>query len=200
MKVKICGLRRPADVECVNSNLPDYAGFILAPGRRRTVTKGAARELKGALDRRIHAVGVFVDAPIAEPMAYCQEGIIDLIQLHGHENPDYIRELKRLCDAPVIKAFVIQGEGDLKAAASSPADILLLDGGRGDGRTFDWAMLSDFPRPYLLAGGLSPANVEDAIATCHPWGIDVSSGVETDGFKDPEKVRRFVELCHNSEA
>lgn len=200
MKVKICGLRRPADVECVNSNLPDYAGFILAPGRRRTVTKGAARELKGALDRRIHAVGVFVDAPIAEPMAYCQEGIIDLIQLHGHENPDYIRELKRLCDAPVIKAFVIQGEDDLKAAASSPADILLLDGGRGDGRTFDWAMLSDFPRPYLLAGGLSPANVEDAIATCHPWGIDVSSGVETDGFKDPEKVRRFVELCHNSEA
>ena len=198
MKVKICGLRTLDDVAIVNEAMPDYAGFIFAPGRRRTVTRERAAEMKRALDKRIKAVGVFVDAPLEEPYGLLKDGIIDIAQLHGNEDPRYVHNLKIISGATLIQAFVVKTADDLKKAYYSHADIVLLDAGKGDGKTFDWELTKGFTEPFLLAGGLSPDNVAEAIARCRPWGVDVSSGVETDGTKDVRKVLAFVKACRES--
>lgn len=197
MKIKICGLRTLDDVKAVNDSLPDYAGFVFVPGRKRTISQEQAAVLKKALDKRIKAVGVFQDAPLEEPFQLLQNGTIDIAQLHGNEHPRYVHHLKIISGAPIIKAFIIHSSSDIKSALYSHADILLLDAGAGDGKTFDWSLLEGFPRPYLLAGGLSPANVAQAIERCHPWGVDVSSGVETNGVKSPQKIHDFIEICRS---
>ena len=195
MKVKICGLRTQKDVEIVNKALPDFVGFILAPGRRRTVTPEQVAELRAGLDKRIKAVGVFVDAPLEEPYDLLKKGIIDIAQLHGKEQPRYVHNLKILTGMPLFQAFIIKDEKDIRQAFYSHADVVLLDAGTGDGKTFDWNLIRNFSAPYLLAGGLSPDNIAEAIELCHPWGVDVSSGVETNGSKDERKVLEFVRIC-----
>lgn len=192
-KIKICGLMSPADAQSVNDAHPDYAGMILSPGFRRTVTQETAAAIRSALDPAIPAVGVFVNAEPAEIAAYLERGIIQLVQLHGNEDAAYIAALRQMTDAQIFQAFRIRSAADVQQAEQSAADMILLDSGTGTGKVFDWTLLSGITRPYLLAGGLNPENAAEAVGTLQPAGVDVSSGVETDGRKDPEKIRAFVQ-------
>lgn len=195
-KIKICGLRRPQDIEAVNAARPDFAGFVVeVPGSRRSVDKRELRELAGRLEEGILSVGVFVNAPPELVAELLEEGTLDLAQLHGQEDEIYMAELRRLTEKPLIQAFSIQTGQDAERALESRADYLLLDQGRGGtGQTFDWSLLPEINRPFFLAGGLGEENLERAIRQVRPWAVDLSSSLETDGQKDPEKIRRAVEL------
>ena len=137
-------------------------------------------------------MGVFVNERIDRVEELLNSGVIDMAQLHGSEAADYIRQLRTRTGKPVIQAFRITSEEDVKRAEHSMADHILLDAGAGTGTVFDWSMLRQLRRPYFLAGGLGLHNVEKAVEELHPYGVDVSSGIETDGFKDPEKMAAFV--------
>ena len=195
-KIKICGLRRPQDIEAVNAARPDFAGFVVeVPGSRRSVDKRELRELAGRLKEGILSVGVFVNAPPELVAELLEEGTLDLAQLHGQEDEIYMAELRRLTEKPLIQAFSIQTGQDAEQALESRADYLLLDQGRGGtGQTFDWSLLPEINRPFFLAGGLGEENLERAIRQVRPWAVDLSSSLETDGQKDPEKILRAVEL------
>ena len=192
-KIKICGLMRTADVEAVNQFLPDYCGFVLSRPFKRYISRDAARHFKDMLDSRIKTVGVFVDTPPDEAAGFAEDGIIDEIQLHGHEDDRYIVNPKKLTDVPVTKAFAIRSENELKLAAESAADYVLLDNGTGTGESFDWSLIRDIGREFGIAGGLNPDNVAEVIRKYRPFLVDVSSGVETEGIKDADKIRRFIE-------
>ena len=195
-KIKICGLRRLRDIEAVNAARPDFAGFVVeVPGSRRSVDKRELRELAGRLKEGILSVGVFVNAPPELVAELLEEGTLDLAQLHGQEDEIYMAELRRLTEKPLIQAFSIQTGQDAEQALESRADYLLLDQGRGGtGQTFDWSLLPEINRPFFLAGGLGEENMERAIRQVRPWAVDLSSSLETDGQKDPEKILRAVEL------
>ena len=192
IKIKICGLMQPQDAAAVNSVLPDYAGMILSPGFRRSVSAETAAAIRKALKPEIPAVGVFVNSPYQFITEFAEAGIIQYIQLHGSEDAFYLRGLKACCRLPVIQAFRIRSAEDLAAAKASAADLILLDSGTGSGKTFDHALLKGFSRPYLLAGGLNAENIGGILEGHKPYGVDISSGAETDGQKDPEKIRAFV--------
>lgn len=191
-KIKLCGLSRRCDIECANELCPDYIGFVFAKNSKRYVSPEKAKELKALLSPDIKAVGVFVDESIENIAKLLSDNIIDLAQLHGSEDEKYIARLKALTDKPVIKAFRIKNENDIKRAVNSKADIILLDSGAGTGRSFNWGLLKNINRPYFLAGGLYPENVETAIDKLSPFAVDVSSGIETDNFKDKNKMTAFV--------
>ena len=194
--VKICGLTRPEDIDAVNSLSLDMAGFVFYGPSRRCVTRDSARELGSGLDPSIVKVGVFVDEDPLVIADLVGSGIIDAVQLHGVEDGAYIHGLRRLVDAPVIKTFLVRDRGDIEAANRSDADYVLLDSGMGSGRTFDWSLLEDMDCDYILSGGLNPGNIHDAVEMLHPYGVDVSSGVETDGRKDPSKMSAFLRTVH----
>ncbi len=200
IKIKICGLRRPEDVEAVNEVRPDYCGFILeVPGRRRSITRERLRELVKGLDPGILPVGVFLNAPPELPALLLEEGVIAAAQLHGQEDEAYIETLKSRTNRPVIKAFSIRGARDIEAACQSRADYILLDqGGGGSGTTFDWNLVPAISRPWFLAGGLGPENLADAVSRLRPWAVDMSSSLETEGFKDLAKMRRVMEILRQS--
>jgi phosphoribosylanthranilate isomerase len=194
-KVKICGLRRPEDIKAVNRVLPDFIGFVFAPSKRKVEAKTAAM-LKELLDPRIKAVGVFVNENIDVVSALYLNHSVDFIQLHGDEDGAYILRLKEKCGCPVIKAVSV---GDSLPPLPAEADYLLFDtfSARrgGTGRAFDWNILKHYRGlPYFLAGGLSPDNISDVFERLSPFCVDVSSGVETDGLKDMEKIEKFVRL------
>lgn len=191
-KIKLCGLSRPCDIEAVNGLKPDYIGFVFAPNSRRYVTPRTAAGLKQLLSSEIQTVGVFVNEKPERIAALLHSGVIDMAQLHGDENEDDIRRLKQFTDKPVIKAFRIETARDISGAQQCCADYILLDSGAGTGTVFDWKLLNNICRPYFLAGGLSPDNVADAVKQLHPYAVDVSSGIETDGAKDKTKMAAFV--------
>ena len=191
-RIKLCGLTREADIWAANRLAPDYVGFVFAPGSRRYVDPARAAALAKLLAPGIRAVGVFADEAPERVAALLQSGVIDLAQLHGHEDPAYIRALRKRTGKPLIQAIQVRSAADLDRGAASPADLILLDGGSGAGRAFDWGLLGQVNRPYLLAGGLDPANVGRAVRLLRPWGVDVSSGIETEGVKDPIKMAAFV--------
>lgn len=248
VKIKICGLRTPADVAAVNAALPEYAGFIFVPMRRRYVVPAQAAILCQQLDPRIRPVGVFVDARIEEILEVLTHCPLDMVQLHGAEDNDYIAMLRaayrdrfavesresavdnasarkpgpgpinsslekfnrnlmgpgpgparwrrELC---IVKAFRVEDADDIRRAEASAADEILLDhGAGGTGERFDWTLLQHCRRRFFLAGGLTPDNVEDAIRVAQPYAVDASSSLETDGRKDPEKIRRFVAAVRRS--
>lgn len=196
--VKICGLRRKEDIVYVNAYRPDYAGFILSKPFKRYVNEKDLSQMKEMLDPSIRAVGVFVDETAEYIMEYLKHGYIDLVQLHGSEPDELILTLKQAYpDVPVIRSFEVKNEETLHSANRSPADIVLLDSGKGSGRTFAWELLKDMKRPYILAGGLNPSNVAEAVKTLHPFGVDTSSGVETDGVKDETKIRDFISAARS---
>lgn len=191
--VKFCGIRRPEDVEMVNRYQPDLAGFILVPGRKRYVPAEKVRLLRENLDPDIQVVGVFVDEEISVVRNLLSSGIIDVAQLHGNEEEEYIRSLQESTGKKVIKAIGIRGEEDIQKVETSPADLVLLDTpGGGTGSVFDWDLIKKVTRPYLLAGGLHAGNVGEAVEKLHPYGVDVSSGIETDGVKDELKMQAFM--------
>ncbi len=196
-KVKICGLRTTEDIRIVNHYKPDYAGMILTPGFSRSVTHAQAKRLRRELNTAIPLVGVFVDSDLSFMRSFFEEGIIDIAQLHGQEDVQLIRALKEATGKAVWKAFSMEKTPDTKKIEASPADRVLLDAGKGAGQTFDWSKAKAVKRSYMLAGGLTPDNVSRAIASTHPYGVDVSSGVETDGKKDEKKVRAFIRRARN---
>lgn len=256
VKIKICGLRTPADVAAVNTSLPEYAGFIFVPMRRRYVAPAQAAILCQQLDPRIRPVGVFVDARVEEILEVLTHCPLDMVQLHGTEDNDYIAMLRAAyrsrftvesCEPAVdidsagkpgpgpinsslekinrnlmgawprdagpgtagrarwrrnlciVKAFRVEDADDIRRAEASAADEILLDhGAGGTGERFDWTLLQHCWRRFFLAGGLTPDNVEEAIRVAQPYAVDASSSLESDGRKDPEKIRRFVAAVRRS--
>ena len=191
-KIKLCGLTRPADIDAANRLRPDYIGFVFAPKSRRYVSPGRAAVLRERLDPGIPAVGVFVNAPPETVAGLLNRGVIDLAQLHGAEDEAYLSRLRALTDKPVIQAFRIRDEKDCRTARKSSADYILLDSGAGTGKAFDWSLIRELGRPYFLAGGLGPENVAASVRLLRPYAVDVSSGIETEGKKDPQKMADFV--------
>lgn len=193
-KIKICGLFHPCDIEYVNWVRPDWCGFIINfPKSHRSLTPDQARALRKGLDSAVIPVGVFVDQPVEDVAALLNDGTFSVAQLHGHEDPAYIAALRKAAPGhPVWKAFKIRTAADLEAANASPADLVILDNGYGTGETFDWSLAGGLTRPYLLAGGLTPENIPQAIAQLHPYGLDISSGVETGKKKDFCKIQAAV--------
>lgn len=191
-KVKFCGMRRETDIEYANLLHPDLVGFVFAKKSKRYIAPEEALLLRQKLLSDIIPVGVFVNEEPEVIADYVDREIISVAQLHGQEDEAYIRSLRKLTKAPIIKAFCIRSHKDLTAALDSSADLVLLDAGAGDGKTFDWNLLSAMDRPYFLAGGLDPENINEALALLHPYGVDVSSGIETNGFKDQDKMTEFM--------
>lgn len=196
IKIKICGLFRFQDILAVNDTLPDYAGFVFAESRRKVSYEKAAA-LKSLLDPRIQAVGVFVDADPQEIIRLCKAGVIDLIQLHGREDAAYIEALRRAVPHPIIKAVGVESSQQILEAQALPCDYLLLDSpGGGTGKGFDHSMIPPLEKPFFLAGGLNAGNLRKA-AACRPFALDVSSGAETNGLKDPDKIKELVEIVRS---
>ena len=198
-KIKLCGLSRPYDIQTANELMPEYIGFVFAPKSKRYIDPQQAAQLKELLSPYIRAVGVFVDEAPDTVAALLNNGIIDIAQLHGSEDEAYIQRLRQRTDQPIIKAFQIKSRHDLAKAKACTADHILLDSGAGTGNVFDWSVLRDVKRPYFLAGGLSPDNVGDAVRLLHPYAVDVSSGIETDGRKDEEKAAAFIAAVRKEE-
>ena len=191
-KIKLCGLTRPCDIEYANELLPEYIGFVFVPKRKRYISLEKAEMLRSMLDFKITPVGVFVDEKIEVIADLIKRKIIDIVQLHGNESKQYITDLQRVIDCPVIKAFRIESEADIVRANNSSADYVLLDSGGGTGTTFDHSLLKDIARPYFLAGGLTHENVKTAVKQLAPFAVDASTSLETDGFKDKIKMTAFV--------
>lgn len=199
-KIKICGLKRPEDIQAVNETKPDFAGFVIeVPKSRRNVSAEQVRQLTKGLSEQIQAVGVFVNAPLDLLAGLLNDGTLAMAQLHGSEDEAYIRELRQRTDKPLIQAFSIRSEADIERALQSTADYLLLDqGGGGTGQCFDWSLVPELARPFFLAGGLSVSNLSEAISQVKPWAVDLSSSLETDGVKDPAKIRAAVEMVRST--
>ena len=191
-KIKICGLTSPADVACVNAAKPDFCGFVIDfPKSRRSVSPRQVRTLVRELDRTVLPVGVFVDAPAEEVAA----------QLRGHDSEAHLTARRRLAPGHTIwQAFQLYTSADGEQALASSADCLVLDSGQGSGKTFDWSLIPRTDRPFLLAGGLTPGSLDAAIRTVRPWGVDLSSGVETEGRKGPEKIAAAVAAVRKEES
>ena len=190
-KIKLCGLSRVEDIEVANKLLPEFVGFVFWKKSRRYISPNDAAALKNILDKKISAVGVFVNEKI-ETVAEIAK-FLDLIQLHGTEDDNYISTLRNYTDKKIIQAFKIKTADDLQPAKNSHADFILLDSGAGTGEIFNWQMLKDFEREYFLAGGLNVENVSDAVKNLKPFAVDVSSGIETGGVKDAAKMKKFVQ-------
>lgn len=191
-KIKLCGLSRPQDIQVVNELKPEFVGFVFAPKSKRYVSPQQAEALKALLSPDIQAVGVFVNEATETVARLLNSGVIDMAQLHGGEDEDYIRQLRARTGKPIIQAFRVTSQADAAEAESSAADHILLDSGAGTGTAFDWHLIRHVRRPYFLAGGLGLRNVEQAVQQLNPYAVDVSSGIETDGVKDPAKMAAFV--------
>ena len=191
-KIKFCGLTGDCDIDAANELRPEYVGFVFAPKSKRYVTPERAAELERRLAVGIKAVGVFVNDSPYHVAELLNRGVIDIAQLHGSEDEEYIRHLRQLTGKPIIRAFRIKTAEDIAEAEKCTADHVLLDSGAGTGEVFDWSLIKNVKRPYFLAGGLSPDNVENAVEQLTPYAVDVSSGIETDGVKDKVKMAAFA--------
>ena len=198
VKIKICGIKRLEDVEMVNRYKPDYIGFVFADSKRK-VSHDLAKELRNNLDSDIIPVGVFVDSPQDEILKLFDDGIIEIAQLHGSESEQYILDLKKKTNGElkIINAIEMTQEIDLLEYNDSNSDYLLLDSGKGSGKTFDWSLIrKDIKKEFFLAGGLNSENVTQAINEFNPYAIDLSSSLETDGFKDENKRKEIMEVIN----
>ena len=193
-KIKICGLKRREDIEYVNKYQPDYIGFVFA-GKKRKLTYDQVVDLKKYLTSSIQVVGVFVNEDISFVEKLVKEHVIDLVQLHGQEDQKYIQALKEKVDVSIIKAIQIKNEDSFNEHYD--VDYYLYDHGTGGtGESFDWSMLKEVDKPVFLAGGINLLNVDDALKK-NVYALDVSSGVETDGFKDEKKIKKIVRRVRN---
>lgn len=197
-KIKICGLFREQDIEYVNEALPDYAGFILHfPKSHRNIDLGKAKALRDRLAPEIRSVCVFVDQPLETVIRSAEYIQPDILQLHGSESNRYIEELKEKTGLTVWKAFRVRNSASMTEALESSADLVLLDNGYGTGEVFDWSRAESFRRPFILAGGLTPENIPDAVLRLRPTAVDISSGVETNRQKDRDKVLAAVRAARS---
>lgn len=202
-KIKICGLRRTEDILAVNEYLPDYIGFVFSQSRRQ-VTAEQARRLKEKLNSKIEAAGVFVNEPVSFIAKLVEKGVIDLVQLHGDEDGAYIRLLKQKVSCPVIKAVRVQSGEQIIQAQRLPCDYLLLDAYSknaygGTGANFRWDIIpQNLSKPFFLAGGINESNIARAVKEARPYCIDVSSGAETGGVKDKEKIKQIINIVRGA--
>ena len=197
-KIKICGLTRTEDIEMVNEFLPDYIGFVFAKSRRQ-VSAEQAKELKNKLRPAIKAVGVFVNEKPENIAEIANQGIIDLIQIHGDEDAAYCAQLRKLTQAPIIKVVRVEREDDFAGIEEFDCDYYLFDTLSskqygGTGKAFDHSILynKEIKKPFFVAGGLNQDNVAAVIEVIKPFGVDTSGGVETDGIKDANKIKEFI--------
>ena len=192
MQVKICGLSRLEDIHAVNTAKPDYCGFILYfPKSRRNISTNTLRALRAELSDTVIPVGVFVDQPPQTIADLLAQNLISIAQLHGHEDETYLSALRRLTDQPIWQAFQIHGTQDILRAEQSTADLILLDAGQGQGKAFPWDLLNGICRPFALAGGITQENLPQAMQTGAQM-LDISSGAETNGKKDFDKILSIV--------
>ena len=200
-RLKLCGVGREEDVSYLNEFPPDYAGFIFAP-TRRYVSPENAKILISRLDPRIKTVGVFVDMPISEMKKFAD--MLDVFQLHGGENEDYISQLRKIIPekCEIWKAVRLKVPEDIDNAERLSADRLLIDaydpneyGGTGKSARIDLIINRVIEKPFFIAGGISADNISEVnrLLGGRAYGFDVSSGIETDGVKDREKIRRLTE-------
>lgn len=207
--IKICGLKRKEDIDYVNELCPDFVGFVFDKSKRE-VTAGKAEELIKILNKSIKTVGVFVDKPLKEIIEIIDKMRINVIQLHGNESEDYIKELKRITgkrDIEIWKAISVSNKIDLKKIHMCSADKILLDNGKGGtGECFSWELIENrtienklIGKKIVLAGGLNITNIKRAVERINPCIVDVSSGVETEGIKDFNKIKEFIGICKVTE-
>jgi phosphoribosylanthranilate isomerase len=206
---KICGITRLEDAEAAVSAGAWAIGMIHAPGSPRRVDGDEAERIGEALKRRCEVAGVFVDAALDEIVDRAGRERLTLIQLHGHEGPSFCAEAARRTGCRVIKAFPVRSAADVTAARAYRTDFHLFDaysprGRGGTGERFDWELVSRRRQegiPAILAGGLTPDNVTEAIDAAWPWAVDVATGVEREpGVKDHGKVRSFIEAAKRAGA
>jgi phosphoribosylanthranilate isomerase len=199
MKIKMCGLRRPDDIIYANEYLPDYIGFVFAESRRK-VSGEEAKNLGAQLDPFIKKVGVFVNEPVRSLITISKQAGLDIIQLHGDEGEEYIKEVKHETGKELWKAVRVRMVKDIQEAQRLPADKLLLDSFSeesygGTGKVMDFAVLdqADIRKPYFIAGGLTVENLPEILKKAEPYGIDISSRIETEGVKDREKMLKVIQ-------
>ena len=216
-RIKLCGLSRKKDILAANSLMPEYVGFVFWEKSRRYVSPGKAETLRKILAPEILSVGVFVDEDPENIAALTQRGVIDLIQLHGQENEEYISSLRTLTEKTSLRTLTrktslrtLTGKTRLRTLSATPiikafkfgevrkttADYVMIDSGMGTGQKFDWSAIDltpDVKSRLFIAGGLTPENVGQAIRTFQPFAVDVSSGIETKGVKDKAKMTAFVD-------
>ncbi len=186
-------MQREEHIEWANEAGCDYIGFVFAPSRRQ-ISREVAADLRKRVNPAIAVVGVFVDEPVEHIIRIAEEGIIDLIQLHGRENEAYIWTLRSVCSLPIIKAVC---NPHTTAVESSTADYFLLDGAKGgSGKVFDWRQASGYDKPIFLAGGLHAGNLEEAIRTVCPYAVDMSSGLEENGGKQRHLMVQATAIAH----
>ena len=221
-RIKLCGMYRDEDIAAVVAARPDFVGFIVDfPQSHRSISPERLRELCALLDEeeatvretarwavpaaaavppRILRVGVLVNQPLARAARIARDANLDFVQLHGNEDRPYVDALRsrlpRGCG--IIQAFRMRSAADAVRAEESHADLVLLDAGQGAGEAFDWQLATQVTRPFLLAGGLTPQNIPAAVAAVRPWGVDLSSGIETDRVKDPAKMAAAVTAVHGA--
>lgn len=198
-KIKMCGLSRHCDIDYANEIMPEYIGFVFARKSKRYVSPEKAFELRQNLDKNIIPVGVFVDSDINFVAELVNKEIIDIVQLHGSEDDNYIESLRKLVSVPIIQAFTIGKPEDIQKAEKSPAEYILLDSGKGSGKTFNHSLIRDLKRPYFLAGGLTPENVREIAQILKPYAVDASSSLETAGYKDVNKMRAFADALRRKD-
>ena len=192
-KIKLCGMQREEHIEWANEAGCDYIGFVFAPSRRQ-ISREVAADLRRRVNPAIAVVGVFVDEPVEHIIRIAEEGIIDLIQLHGREDEAYLRALRSVCSLPIIKAVC---NPHTTLVESSTADYILLDGAKGgSGKMFDWRQASGYDKPIFLAGGLHAGNLENAIRTVCPYAVDMSSGLEERGEKQRHLMVQATAIAH----
>lgn len=197
MRIKLCGMFRDCDIDYANEAQPDYIGFILGfPKSHRNIDQETALRLRSRLAEGIVPVGVFVNSPETTCADCANRGIIDVIQLHGSEDAEYIRRLRELTDRPIIKAAKIRTPEDIELVQGLGADYVLLDNGTGTGEMFDHSLLegAELRQPFFLAGGLTPENLRQAAERVRPYCVDLSSGVESDRVKDRAKMLEAVRI------
>ena len=213
-KVKMCGISKVETIPAVVEAKPDYMGLVFAPSKRQ-VTVDQAKTLVEELHKQytkrynngaeqsnndeIKTVGVFVNETLENLVTIATEVNLDAVQLHGDEDEAFIQSLKERTNVEVWKAVQIRSAADAEAWIDSSADMLLFDAYHkdergGTGEVFDWSCLDEFERPFMLAGGIDSTNVARAIRTVRPYGIDISSGIETEGVKDNEKIKAFTNI------
>jgi phosphoribosylanthranilate isomerase len=196
-KIKICGLSRPEDIHAVNEAMPDYAGFVFAKSSRQA-TYDQAFKLRDLLSPHIKTVGVFQNAKLEQIKEALEMDISDIIQLHGNEDECYIQKLKDITPRPIIKAISVTCSEDIERWQNSAANYLLLDNRQaGSGKSFDWELVGNYPKLFFLAGGINYDNVMQAIEKTNPYAVDISSGVETNGKKDREKIIFIIRRIRN---
>ena len=213
-KVKMCGISKVETIPAVVEAKPDYMGLVFAPSKRQ-VTVDQAKTLVEELHKQytkrynngaeqsnndeIKTVGVFVNETLENLVTIAKEANLDVVQLHGDEDEAFTQSLKERTNVEVWKAVQIRSAADAETWIDSSADMLLFDAYHkdergGTGEVFDWSCLDEFERPFMLAGGIDSTNVARAIRTVRPYGIDISSGIETDGVKDDEKIKAFTNI------